>query len=116
MQAGRTPGTWANPFPVSRPSQEDEARHALRHVLQLAHGENYTTAGNAWRQFIASLAFETKADLSLIRDLEEQDQARFLVICRAVMARDLEPDEIRDIYLEFFPRPQIDRGDWLGDV
>jgi hypothetical protein len=106
----------AKPLPVSRSSPENEARHALRSVLEFAHRNTYTTPGNAWRQFVASLAFETKADLSLIRDLEEHDQARFLSITAAYMSRELDPDEVRDVYLEFFPRPQLDAGDWLRDV
>lgn len=74
---------------MSLPSLDDEPPSAATSSLRTAIPN--TTAGNAWRHFIASIAFETKADLSLIRDLEEQDQARFLVIVRAFMPREMSP-------------------------
>lgn len=78
---------------------------ALREALAYSHANLYRTSGRAWREIIASLAFETKADLSLIRDLDEQDQARFRAITDAFMARELSLEALIDNYLEFFPRP-----------
>ncbi len=84
---------------------EAEARKALREVLAYASANLYRTNGSAWRQIVASLAFETSADLSLIRDFDEQDQARFEVITKAFACRQLEVGDIIALYLEFFPRP-----------
>lgn len=41
----------------------------------------------------------------MIRDLDEQDQARFRAITDAFMARELSLEALIDNYLEFFPRP-----------
>lgn len=82
------------------------ARKAMRESLEYAHANLYRTNGNAWRQIIASLAFETKADLSLIQYFDEQEQARFQTITQAVMDGVLPVGDMIDLYLEFFPRPQ----------
>ena len=37
----------------------------LHHVLSFDRKHTYQTKGSAWRELIASLAFETKVDLSL---------------------------------------------------
>jgi hypothetical protein len=85
---------------------EHLAKKALREAISFAHGNLYTTTGRAWRQIIASLAFETKADLSLIQYFDEQDQARFHLITQGFINRDLEVGDLIDAYLEFFPRPK----------
>ena len=54
---------------------QELARKALREAISFAQSNLYTTTGRAWRQIIASLAFETQADLSLIQYFDEQDQA-----------------------------------------
>jgi hypothetical protein len=82
------------------------ARKAIREALVFAHKHLYTTNGQAWRQIIASLAFETKADLSLIQYFDEQDQARFQQIIQAFMDGVLPVGDVIDLYLEFFPRPK----------
>ena len=82
------------------------ARKAIREALAFAHKHLYTTNGQAWRQIIASLAFETKADLSLIQYFDEQDQARFQQITQAFMDGVLPVGEVIDLYLEWFPRPK----------
>lgn len=80
---------------------------AIRESLEFARANSYTTKGRAWRQILASLAFETPADLSLIQYLDdEQEQARFAEITQAFMDGVLPLGDIIDIYLEFFPRPQ----------
>jgi hypothetical protein len=61
----------------------------LHHVLAFARKHTYQTRGNAWRELIASLAFETKADLSLIEFFDEQDQARLFNILDAFMSKEL---------------------------
>jgi hypothetical protein len=86
--------------------QAAEARRAIREALVFAHKQLYTTNGQAWRQIIASLAFETKADLSLIQYFDEQDQARFQQISQAFMDGVLPVGDVIDLYLEFFPRPK----------
>lgn len=85
---------------------EQEAKKALREAISFAHGNLYTANGKAWRQIIASLAFETKADLSLIQNFDEQDQARFHLVTQGFINRDLEVGDLIDAYLEFFPRPK----------
>ena len=82
------------------------ARKPIREALVFAHANLYTTNGQAWRQIIASLAFETKADLSLIQYFDEQDQARFNEITQAFMDSVLPVGDMMDLYLEFFPRPK----------
>ena len=82
------------------------ARKSIREMLEYARSHNYRTNGRAWRQIIASLAFETKADLSLIQYFDEQEQARFREITQAFMDGVLPLGDIIDLYLEFFPRPQ----------
>jgi hypothetical protein len=82
------------------------ARKAIRESLVFAHTNLYTTSGQAWRQIIASLAFETKADLSLIQYFDKQDQARFQQISQAFMDGVLPVGEVIDLYLEWFPRPK----------
>ena len=82
------------------------ARKAIREALAFAHTNLYTTNGQAWRQVIASLAFETKADLSLIQYFDEQNQARFNEITQAFMDGVLPVGDVIDLYLEFFPRPK----------
>lgn len=82
------------------------ARKAIRESLEFARAYTYTTNGRAWRQIVASLAFETKADLSLIQYFDEQDQARFCVITQAFSDGILPVGDIIDAYLEFFPRPK----------
>jgi hypothetical protein len=82
------------------------ARKAIRESLEYAHSNLYRTNGRAWREILASLAFETKADLSLIQYFDEQEQARFQEITQAVMDGVLPVGDIIDLYLEFFPRPQ----------
>jgi len=98
-------------------SQLIAARMAIRESLEFARAYTYTTRGNAWRQIIASLAFETKADLSLIQYFDEQDQARFYVITQAYSDGLLPIGDIIDAYLEFFPRPKEwkDFDDLLGN-
>jgi len=86
--------------------QAAEARKAIRESLAFAHANLYTTNGQAWRQIIASLAFETKADLSLIQYFDEQEQARFNEITQAFMDGVLPVGDVVDLYLEFFPRPK----------
>ena len=86
--------------------QAAEARKAIREALAFAHKHLYTTNGQAWRQIIASLAFEAKADLSLIQYFDEQDQARFQQITLAFMDGVLPVGDVMDLYLEFFPRPK----------
>lgn len=86
--------------------QVAEARKAIREALACAHSNLYTTNGQAWRQIIASLAFETKADLSLIQYFDEQDQACFQQITQAFMDCVVPVGDIMDLYLEFFPRPK----------
>jgi len=86
--------------------QLTSARKAIRESLEYAHSHLYRTNGNAWRQIIASLAFETKADLSLIQYFDEQEQARFQTITQAVMDGALPVGDVIDLYLEFFPRPK----------
>jgi hypothetical protein len=83
-----------------------QARKAIRESLGYAHVNLYRTSGNAWRQIIASIAFETKADLSLIQYFDEYEQARFQTITQAVMDGILPVGDIIELYLEFFPRPQ----------
>lgn len=85
---------------------QQEARQALREAIFFAHSNLYTKTGRAWRQIIASLAFETKADLSLIQHFDERDQARFHLITQGFINRDLEVGDLVDAYLEFFPRPK----------
>ena len=82
------------------------AQKALHEALSFAKANLYTTNGRAWREIIASLGFEAKADLSLIQYFDEQEQARFQTITQAFADRQLEIGEIIDIYLEFFPRPE----------
>ena len=82
------------------------ARKAIRKSLEFARRHQYTTKGRAWRQIVASLAFETPADLSLIQYFDEQEQARFREITQAFMDGVLPLGDIIDLYLEFFPRPQ----------
>jgi hypothetical protein len=48
------------------------------------------------------------SDLSLVSELEEQDQARFLNIINTFMAKELRVEEISATYLEFFQHPE----DW----
>jgi hypothetical protein len=86
--------------------QLQSARKAIREALAFAHAHLYLTNGQAWRQIIASLAFETKADLSLIQYFDEQDQARFNEITQAYMDGVLLVGDVIDSYLEFFPRPK----------
>ena len=86
--------------------QLPSARKAIREALAFAHTNLYTTNGQAWRQIIASLAFETKADLSLIQYFDEQDQARFQQIIQAFMDGVLPVGDVIDLYLEWFPRPK----------
>ena len=86
--------------------QLNAARKAIRESLVFAHRHSYTTNGQAWRQIIASLAFETKAELSLIQCFDEQEQARFQVISQAYMDGIIPVGDIIDLYLEFFPRPK----------
>ena len=78
----------------------------LHHVLSFAKKHLYTTAGQAWRQIIASLVFETKVDLSLIEHFDEHDQARLFNILDAFMSKDLRVEEISSVYLELFPHPE----------
>ena len=85
--------------------QLQSARKAIREALAFAHTNLYRTNGQAWRQLLASLAFETKADLSLIQYFDEQDQARFQQITQAFMDGVLPVGDVIDLYLEFFPRP-----------
>ena len=80
----------------------------LHHVLSFARKHTYTTAGRAWQQLIASLVFETKVDLSLVQEFDEQDQARFMTIMNAFMSKDLRVEEISAAYLELFQHPE----DW----
>jgi hypothetical protein len=82
------------------------ARSAIRQSLEFARSKAYTTNGRAWRQILASLAFETPADLSLIQYFDEYEQARFQSITQAFMDGVLPLGDIIDLYLEFFPRPQ----------
>jgi hypothetical protein len=82
------------------------ARKAIREALEYAHSNLYLTNGSAWREILASLAFETKADLSLIQYFDEQDQARFAEITQAFMDGILPVGDLVDLYLEFFPRPK----------
>jgi hypothetical protein len=82
------------------------ARKAIRESLEFARSNIYTTNGSAWRQIIASLAFETKADLSLIQYFDEYEQARFQTITQAFTDGVLPLGDIIDVYLEFFPRPR----------
>jgi hypothetical protein len=82
------------------------ARKAIREALSFAHSNLYLTNGQAWRQVIASLAFETKAELSLIQYFDEQEQARFQEITQAFMDGVLPVGDVIDLYLEFFPRPK----------
>lgn len=89
------------------------ARKAMREAMSYARTNTYSTNGDAWRQIMASIAFETKADLSLIQYFGEQDQARFQVITQAVMSGILPVGDAIDIYLEFFPRPKEWR-DFVG--
>ncbi|MDA0350426.1 MAG: hypothetical protein O3C20_23860, partial [Verrucomicrobia bacterium] len=63
----------------------------------------------AWQRIIASLVFETKCDLSLIQEFDEQDQAMFFSILAAFMSKKLRAEEVRSVYLEFFPHPE----DWV---
>jgi hypothetical protein len=84
---------------------EQRAKAVLREVLSEASTTPYRTHCRAWRDIVASLGFETGADLSLIREFEEHDQARFETLSRAVMLRAIDADEIMTLYLEFFPRP-----------
>jgi hypothetical protein len=86
--------------------QLQSARKAIREALAFAHSNLYRTNGQAWRQIIASLAFETKAELSLIQYFDEQDQARFNEITQAFMAGVLPVGDMVDLYLEWFPRPR----------
>jgi len=93
-------------FMVGCPSDPEHlAKMALREALTYAHNHLYRTDGQAWREIIASLGFETSVDLSLIRNFGEQDQARFQVITQAFASRQIDITDIIDIYLEFFPRP-----------
>ena len=82
------------------------ARKAMREALEYAHSHLYCTNGQAWRETLASLAFETKADLSLIQYFDEQEQARFREITEAFMDGLLSVGDMVDLYLEFFPRPK----------
>lgn len=62
------------------------ARKAIIESLEITRGQIYMTKGKAWRQIIASLAFETPADLSLVQYFDdEQEQARFQTITQAFM-------------------------------
>jgi hypothetical protein len=70
---------------VDTEEQLISAKKAIRESLEYARSHNYRTNGRAWRQIIASLAFETKADLSLIQYFDEQEQARFREITQAFM-------------------------------
>lgn len=78
----------------------------MREALVDAQRHGYLTKGRAWKEILASLAFETKADLSLIQYFDEQEQARFAEITQAFMDGCLETGEMVDLYLEFFPRPE----------
>lgn len=49
------------------------AKKAMKESLECDHVNLYRTDGNAWRQILASIAFETKADLSLIQYFDEQE-------------------------------------------
>jgi hypothetical protein len=91
---------------VDPEQQLKSARKAIRESLEFARAHQYTTNGRAWRQILASLAFETPADLSLIQYFDEQEQARFAEITQAFMDGVLPLGDIIDLYLEFFPRPQ----------
>lgn len=98
--------------------QLKSSRSAIRESLEFARANSYTTKGRAWRQIIASLAFETPADLSLIQYMDdEQEQARFAEITQAFMYGVLPLGDLIDLYLEFFPRPQQwkDFDGMLGD-
>ena len=86
--------------------QANSARKAIRESLAFAHSHLYRTNGQAWRQLLASLAFETKADLSLIQYFDEQEQARFNEITQAFMDGVLPVGDMVNLYLEFFPRPK----------
>ena len=85
-----------NPFPFTD----------LHTVLAFAKEHLHTTTGKVWQEIILSLAFERKADLSLIQYFEEVDQARLFNILEAFMSRELSVENLRDYYLEFFPRPK----------
>lgn len=82
------------------------ARRAIRESLEYSRANSYTTNGRAWRQIIASLAFETQVDLSLIQYFEEYEQARFYTITQAFMDGVIPLGDIRDLYLEFYPKPR----------
>ena len=81
----------------------------LHHHLTFARKHTFQTAGRAWQQLIASLVFETKVDLSLVQEFDEQDQARFMTIMNAFMSKELRVEEIRAAYLELFQHPE----DWV---
>ena len=91
---------------MNHDEQLNSARKAIREALVYAHRHSYQTKGQAWRQILASLAFETKAELSLIQYFDEQDQARFAQISQAFMDGVLPVGDLVDLYLEFFPRPK----------
>jgi hypothetical protein len=91
---------------INDEAQLVSARKAIREALSFAHAHLYTTNAQAWRQIIASLAFETKADLSLIQYFDEQEQARFNEITQAFTDGVLPVGDVVDLYLEFFPRPK----------
>ena len=78
----------------------------LHHVLTFGRKHLYQTQGKAWQEIIMSLAFERKVDLSLIQYFEEVDHARLFNILQAFMSRELGVEELRNYYLEFFPRPE----------
>ena len=46
--------------------------------------------------------------MSLIQELDEQDQARFLNIANAFMTGELSVEDISSVYLELFKHPE----DW----
>ena len=96
---------------------EQRAKQILRDVLSEAARAPYRTTNKAWRDIVASLGFETSADLSLIRYFDEQDQARFQTLTDAYASKQLEIADIVDLYLEFFPRPapfKLGEGPFYG--
>ena len=84
-------------------------RTDLHQVLSFARKHTFQTAGRAWQQLIASLVFETKVDLSLVQEFDEQDQARFITIMNAFMSKKLRVEEIGSCYLELYQHPE----DWV---
>ncbi len=91
---------------MNQEERATSARRAIRESLEYASSCSYLTNGKAWRQILASIAFETKADLSLIQYFDEYEQARFHTITQAVMDGILPIGDVIDLYLEFFPRPK----------